>query len=585
VAASQGLVPNTQAEAFAVHPSDPDLVYAATDTGVYVTTNGGGTWESRNDGLTHTVMHSIALDPTHPRTLYAGSGSGVPGGILSKSTDGGDSWVDVTGRIKALSIDSVAFDPTDTRVVYAGGFSDHDDTLYKSTDGGRSWRWSAQGIAEVGTIKALAIDPSDPSVVLAGGIIPGPSVYRSTDGGATWSLAAGAPIAGVGGLAFDPSYPSTAYAGAGDGVYRSDDGGASWTRLNGSPASDQLVMDPLHPTTLYASHVAILGGENTGVFKTTNAGSTWRQFTLGLGGTGGWALAIHPTDPEVVYMGPLADRPRVWMSTEGGHRWTAQHRGLGETSLEFTALVIDHTVPSTLYASSNDLFGPGVFKSTNGGRSWAVASESLYLVWDLVMDPTDTSHLIAGATPGVFESIDGANSWHPLGLPRSIRSVAVDPSDPDTMYAGTWGDEEEGSVVFRTIDRGLTWKQILRVDLPSRSIYDLEIDPVTPEVLYAAVDSSGIIHKSFDGGETWAQVGEGVVTGSVNDVAVVPDDPQTVYAGTSTGVFVTHDGGETWSAMSDGMFRTLVYALATNSTGSRLYASVAGGGVFRFDVS
>jgi photosystem II stability/assembly factor-like uncharacterized protein len=229
------------------------------------------------------------------------------------------------------------------------------------------------------------------------------------------------------------------------------------------------------------------------------------------------------------------------------------------------------------------LFGAGMFKSTNGGKSWTEASEGIYWVWDLVMDATDTSHLIAGATLGVFESTDAADSWHPLGLSRSIRSVAMDPSDPSIIYAGTWAGDV-GGAVFRTTDGGRTWEQVLRVDGASLDVNDIAIDPVTPEVLYAAVDGSGLVYGSSDGGDTWTQVGGGVVAGAVNDLAIVPDDHRVIYAGTSTGVYVSHDAGETWVAMNQGLFATHVDALAIDSTGSRLYASVAGGGVFRFDV-
>jgi photosystem II stability/assembly factor-like uncharacterized protein len=257
----------------------------------------------------------------------------------------------------AQTVRALAVDPRDPDVVYAG--VDYPVSLLKSTDGGRSWRrlrvpWN--WIWDVGsaTFSALAVDPRDPDVVYAG-IDNGSSVwFKSTDGGATWegawdgsfvfraSAYAADPFPSA--LAFDPLDPDTLYGyGGGLPLFKSTDGGATWQRVAYPfiPASlnvGNLAIDPREPATLYAAAGESMTfprnpGEGEGIFKSTDAGSSWRA--LGLKGHNIWALAIDPRQRQTVYAGTESG---LFRSTDGGGSWSRFSRGLPSDGIESLAV-------------------------------------------------------------------------------------------------------------------------------------------------------------------------------------------------------------------------------------------------------
>jgi photosystem II stability/assembly factor-like uncharacterized protein len=257
------------------------------------------------------------------------------------------------------SVGALAVDPQDPNVVYASP-----PDLLKSTDGGRSWRalrvpwrpWIPE--SDSGLVSALFVDPQNPKAVYAAvGENGSPDWFKSTDRGATWELAGNAffsyadsyPSA----LAFDPLDPDTRYAyGEGAALFKSTNGGATWQRTGYPfvPASlsvQNLAIDPLEPATLYA-----WGDE--GLFKSTDAGSSWRAVKAGLKGHNIGALAIDPRHGQTVYAGTDSG---LFRSTDGGRSWSRFSRGLPPEGIE--TLAVD-PAGGTLYA----LTGGGMYELT-----------------------------------------------------------------------------------------------------------------------------------------------------------------------------------------------------------------------------
>jgi photosystem II stability/assembly factor-like uncharacterized protein len=528
---------------FAFDPSHPGTVYAGTLHGyVFKSTNAGASWAAMSSGIRGAfAIYALAVDPSNGATLYAATGAGV-----FKSTDGAISWTLVLPASNFLLC--LAIDPSAPATVYAGG----NGGVWKSSDRGVTW---TSPTGELG-VYSLAIDPSHPAT-LYGAFANG--IEKSVDGGASWS---DLPIFDVGYLVVvvDPSHPATVYAGSYNGVSKTTDGGATWTVLGSSGLPDTayvgiLAIDPHAPGTLYAadgmeSGPAGIGG--FGIYKTTNGGATWTPITSGPGGTYVYALAIDPTNSAVIY---ASNRSGIFQSTNAGVDWSVANDGF--TACSVGAAALDPLSSATLYAGADGL---GVFKSGDGGAHWSLSNfiaGGSFDVQALVVDPADPATVFAGTDDGVFKSTDAGASWTTAdaGLPMphegpfvadgpKIRSLAIDPGHPATLYAGTVD-------LFKTTDGGASWTSILQGPISM-----LAIDPATTSTLYAGTPTADLL-KSTDGGATWAASDAGLqpsgLFAPVVALAFDPANTSTLYASNGFGVFKSADAGATWVASSCGL--------------------------------
>jgi photosystem II stability/assembly factor-like uncharacterized protein len=336
-----------------------------------------------------------------------------------------------------------------------------------------------------------------------------------------------------------------------------------------------LAVHPTNPRILYA------GTEAWGVFKSTDGGSTWRPSNAGLGSGNPnvWirSLVIDPRDPDTVYAASLGQG--VFRSEDGGRSWAPASQGLPRVGADFQeifSLVLDPRSPQTLYAGSRG----GVFRSTDGGRTWKPRRSGLpenRVIHALALDPS-TGVLWAGSDLGrLFRSADQGRSWRASGsgIPKfeAVLSLAISP-EPSRLLAGTTGG------IFRSTDSGRTWKR-------ARSI---SADEVVEAVLfqgarraYAGTSRSGVF-RSDDGGATWAPATEGITDPVILSLAA---GPRAVYAGTFAklqpgGVFRSLDHGATWEPSQRGLSTVLVQEIAFDPVDPDvLYASAGQLGVFK----
>ncbi|MEW6322055.1 MAG: glycosyl hydrolase [Acidobacteriota bacterium] len=256
-------------------------------------------------------------------------------------------------------------------------------------------------------------------------------------------------------------------------------------------------------------------------------------------------------------------------------------------------VAVDERNPSTIYIGAAS---GGVWKTTNAGTTWtpifdrqgtasigdiALAAANPDLVWVGTGEPNNRQSSSFG--DGVYKSIDGGRTWAHMGLAETqhIGRVIVDPADPDTVYVAAlgrlWGASTERGV-YKTTDGGRTWTQALFVDEHTGAV-DLAMDPHNRHVLYAATyqrrrapwgfngggPGSGL-HKSVDGGRTWTKLTNGLPGGTVGRIglAVWRRDPRVVYATvehrTEGGTYRSDDGGATWRKMSDVNPRPMYYS-------------------------
>ena len=291
-----------------------------------------------------------------------------------------------------------------------------------------------------------------------------------------------------------------------------------------------LAIDPLTPGTLYA-------GTNSGVFKSTDAGSSWSAASMGLQGTRVVALAIDPMTPRTLYAGTTTG---VFKSTDGATSW--QGIGAGLEGVVLSALIIDPLMPATLYARTD---GGGVFKSTNAGATWSGIRGSIDLpALALAIDPTVPATLYVGTgrydgTVGYFgatlKSTDGGENWDAVteafGPCAYVTALAVDPITPRTVYA-----VQHSSGICKSTDAGATWTYLGALNTSYPVVNVLVIDPVTPGVLYAG--TGGRVFKSTDAGATWSAFSTGFAANpNVNALVIEPKTPTKLYAATDDGVF------------------------------------------------
>ena len=571
--------------ALAMDPTNPATLYAGTyGRGVFKSTNAAATWTGANSGLTEGQVQALAIDPTSPATVYAGTYSGG----VSKSTNAGATWTAANSGLTNLNVAALAIDPHSPATLYAAAGG-----VFRSTDAGATWA-STSLTSGAG---ALAIDPKTPATLYAGGN----GVLKSTDSGGTWTAVNdGLTDLHVMALAVDPATTSTLYAGTRDGIYKSTDAGASWAgALTGglSYMTNMLTVDPTTSSTIYA-------GTESGLYKTTNSGGTWA--VTGPGGVP-WALAIDPTAPATLYAG-IDDGRGVFKSTSGGAAWTAAYEGI--TNLEIFALAVAPSNPAILFAGletglrkSTDGGGTwtvaspgrvihavavdpttaatvytgtdnGVYKSTDGGVTSAVVGLKFNDVWALVIGPTSPTTLYACRTSGVYKSSDAGSTWIATSLtgsPGSLTVLAVDPQTPTTVYAG-------GSGLYRSTDAGVTWTPA-SAGLAD-GVYSLAIDPSRPATLYAGTYLG--VYKSTDSGGSWTQTSLKWL--DVNALAVDPAATATVYAGTEEGggVFRSTNSGATWTAVNKGLPRTTVSELVISPTvPSTVYVGTTTAGVWQ----
>jgi len=276
-----------------IDPDTTSTLYAATDGGVYKSTDSGAHWDPVNTGLTNTVVLSLVIDPDNPEILYAGTN----GGGVFITTNGGTSWGaangdPILGPLTNLIIVSLAINTTND-IVYAGTAG---GGIFRTLDGGGTWSNPLQIFAFV---YAIAIDPQNPNIVYAGTY--GGGVYKNINFGAfgSWETAnTSLSNLFINAIAISPSTPTTLYAGSGDGVFKSTTGASSWFSVDmGTLVINTLAINPDFTSTLYAGTVG------SGVYRSATAGTGWGTFSTGLTSLNVLALAIDPDNPDTLYAG------------------------------------------------------------------------------------------------------------------------------------------------------------------------------------------------------------------------------------------------------------------------------------------
>lgn len=437
--------------ALAMDPHRPSTIYAGggdNDFPLQRSTDGGRTWQGVELPAGHCcIVFAIAFDPQTPDTIYLSAGIGV-----LKSDDGGVSWQEISGTAARLRFAAFVVDPVASTTLYAlvEAEPSGDGAVYKSTDAGRTWQRTGLGQLDFRELRALAIDGTGGALYAS----TKRALVTSSDGGATWSPTA-LPGASFGGIAIDPSRPERLYAATAIGVFRSGDRGATWLQTGLRDPAQQVLVDPATPGTIYALSLSR-------IVKTVDDGVTWSPADdEQIHKYGILALVIDPTSSQVLY---AAAGTGVFKSTDGAQHWTRMNDGITYTP---DSLAIAASDPLSLYGGT---YREGVFATHDGAVTWTQVL-GYGRVDAVLVDPT-AGTVYAAYDQGV-RSRDGGRTWEPAVFPS-----AVDPTDPNTLYAG----------LSKSTDGGATFSPLppLPLDPIYSQITAMVIHPAEPTRLYAA---------------------------------------------------------------------------------------------------
>jgi photosystem II stability/assembly factor-like uncharacterized protein len=345
-----------------------------------------------------------------------------------------------------------------------------------------------------------------------------------------------------------------------------------------------IAIDPVHPQVVYA------GSFGSGVYKSTDGGSTWFPASHGLTNLYVYSLALDPSNPAIVYAGTY--RSQVYKSADGGVSWAWSGSGMQESAIVYN-LAVDPIDPRIVYASTRGLSNNGsppwngvVYKSTDWGSTWSISLKNLggagLQDWAYSITVNPYSHnqvLIAAHETGPHRSDNYGASWYPIDngvTDYSGRAVVIspDPAHKSTYYYGVWHEDS----VYKSNDNATSWWPVNQ-GFTYQHVYSIALDPQNINNVYLATFVNGIL-KSTDGGGSWKS--SGLAADIVYSVVIDPDTPSHLLAGTGgDGVFKTINSGASWSHSNQGIENAMVTSVVISQIVTpHIYAGLYGGGVY-----
>ncbi len=306
------------------------------------------------------------------------------------------------------------------------------------------------------------------------------------------------------------------------------------------------------------------------------AAATW--WRLPVWGAEVRVFAVDPFQPASLFCG--TSRGNFYGSTDGGATWVALRPGPAFPGYVATGLIADPAVPGRLWASLAGQYKGGlVARSDDRGANWTVLARWKQAVATraLALADGEAPLLAVGGDDGARLSRDGGQTWSRVGADTpgltQVESLAFDPSDPKTLYAGTWRQ------AFRTRDGGVTWSRIAEGMVLDATIYAWDFDSSDPKDIW--VSTCGWVYRTRDGGERWTRVKNGFTNRRAHTIRRDPNRPSVIYAGTVGGLHRSTDGGQTWSRISRESL--VVTAVEVDRSTGRLYVGTEGEGAFYSD--
>jgi len=583
-------------------------------SGVNKSIDGGMNWFASNTGINARSgdsqdaipVFSLTVDPNDPNIVWAGLKDKK--GIY-KSTDVGATWTDLTANLhiseKQFVFRGFTIMPGDSKTVFAQGeiptdydglaFNKVKGRIYLTRNGGRTW---ASVREEKDLIRYVIINPQNRNIIYAScGIFDREASNSDCKA-----------------LAKIQNLEQSWGARGGVGVLKSMDGGKTWQALDRRNGLNDLyvgslVMHPVDPDILLAgcgNNAASPYRVNNklhftgGVFRTDNGGVRWIQTLKDEIIT---SVEFAPSNPNIAYAGgrhnfyASDDSGKTWQRVSGGKEPWGPPGVIAGFPID---ILVDPDDADILFVNN---YGGGNVKSTDGGKTWTLASQGYTgaLMYDIALHPNNNDIVFAAARSGLFMTENAGASWRGLSseavlFPESY-SVAVKPGRENIVIAS----QEMGGIVARSTDGGKTWVKVLQLPvkmgdpLEAYGFKRIVFAPSAPNFVYGGScrlnnklddhpTAYGVYKSAKEGApNSWIEANDASMKNqAVNDLAVHPKNHNVVYAATvKGGLFKTIDGGKSWSVIRIFADRDVRSVAIDPIDPMTVYAGLQKGGVYR----
>jgi photosystem II stability/assembly factor-like uncharacterized protein len=544
-----------------VHPTNPDVAYAAVlgdlfkptkERGVYRTRDGGATWQPVFQVSDRTGAVDLTMDPKNPDVLIAGLWtverkpwtieSGSAEGGLVRTTDGGNTWTRLQaglpkGRVGRVG---VSISGADSRRVYAQVEADNDEGgTFRSDDGGLSWTRTFAGRAlqqRAWYYTHIVADPVDVDTVYALNV----GAFKSTDGGRTFQGGAIQSHSDHHDLWINPRN-NRALVGGNDGGGTVSLDGSPWTGQNNQPTSElyRLTADTRWPYWVYGAQQ-----DNSTIAAPSQGNET--PYPVGGGESG--HIAVDPRDFNIVYAGSyggaLTRMDRKTGLTTDVRIYNDMQTGQRAADMKYrqqwnAPIRISRHAPDVVYTTSQY-----VHRTTNGGLDWTVISP------DLTRNDERRQQYSGGE--GITRDNTGVEVY------GTVFAIEESPIAPGVIWAGS-----DDGLVHVSRDSGKTWQNVTGAGWPEGCINSIDPSPHDPAratiamYRYRQGDQTPYLYQTNDYGRTWRRLADG--TNGIPRTyftRVVREDPVRrglLYAGTEFGFFVSLNDGARWHQLQMGL--------------------------------
>ena len=545
-----------------IHPTNPDIAYAAAmghlfstgpDRGLFRTLDGGQHWENVLFINDSTGIIDLAIHPNNPDILYAAAWQrvrtayrrdyGGPSSGIYKSVDGGNAWQKLTSVLPtAAGRIGITISPSYPNILYA--MFEHETSgylqaIYRSANNGNTW--VKKGITGINNAPytywfgKIIADPVDSNAVYLTGL----DLYKSTNGGMSWSDIFTNMHLDQHAVTFHPDNPDIILVGNDGGVYRAQDGIPNATHLNTLPITQFYTceIDYSRPERLYG------GAQDNSTMRTlTGSTNDWHIIYPG----DGFRVLVDPVDNQYIYA--EYQYGVFGRSVNGGSSFDYALTGImnGDRFNWNTPFVLNPKDPSVLFIGSQRLY-----KSVDHAESWVAIS------------------------PDLAENI--SPSVTPFG---TITSICVSPLNDQIILVGT-----DNANVQVTTNGGTTWT-LVSSSLPNRWVTSVASDPADENTAYVTYsgyrfgESVAHIYKTENLGATWTSISGDLPDMPVNDLIITPSLRQ-LYIASDIGVFYSTDQGLHWELVTDGLPNVVITDLTYHAPDNILVAATYGRGMYK----